>query len=252
MAVATNPRFLVCYEEPLGLVAEVIKAKNCDVVSVDRNADDYTVELFIPSQYCGLILLGGGKLSADEENCFDAEKAWLQTAMISGTAVLGICLGGQLVATACGGTIGHHGYRLKKKTGSRFVDKGLFPLSLSKIGHDDPILRHAQNAVFAQWHEDTFTVPAGAVELAESTQSILPHSEAFRIRHNVYALQFHPEPTSGMLRSLWFPHEYTDKDLQSAAAAGRKLIDAWVDIAIRDWETEVANRPGSAGVPPAS
>ena len=49
-----------------------------------------------------------------------------------------------------------------------------------------------------QWHDDTFTLPEGAVRLAESPAAA---NQAFRIGRAAYGIQFHFEADRDMVRS---------------------------------------------------
>jgi GMP synthase-like glutamine amidotransferase len=52
------------------------------------------------------------------------------------------------------------------------------------------------------WHADTFTLPDGAVRLAQSDAY---ENQAFRFGRRAYGLQFHVEVT-GALVAHWGPH----------------------------------------------
>ena len=87
--------------------------------------------------------------------------------------MLGLCFGGQALAAALGGEV-----RAAPAPEIGWLE--LEPLDGGAV---------APGPWFA-WHEDTFTLPPGAVELARSP--VCPH--AFRVGRSV-GLQFHPEVT---------------------------------------------------------
>lgn len=94
--------------------------------------------------------------------------------------LLGICLGGQLLAAALGGEV---------RAGSR-GEKGVREVALTTAGISDPLFRGLEGVFEAfQWHNDSFDLPADVLHLASSP---LCPGEAFRYR-SAYALQFHPE-----------------------------------------------------------
>lgn len=96
-------------------------------------------------------------------------------------AVLGICLGSQVLARAYGAT-NHLG------TTPEF---GWTEVTLTEAGRADPVLGGLPPAFpIFEWHSDTFTLPERAVHLA--TASIAAH-QAFRIGRATYGMQFHFE-----------------------------------------------------------
>lgn len=106
------------------------------------------------------------------------EMALLRAAVEAGVPVLGICLGGQLLSRALGGTVS----RARRRT--------VTWRSLSVL-HRDPLTRALPARVPAlHWNEDVFTLPPGAIEvLGPSVEGV----EAFRYGDRAWGLQFHPE-----------------------------------------------------------
>ena len=106
---------------------------------------------------------------------------WRATFRRKDKAVLGICLGSQLLARAFGGTNQIGGAR----------EFGWCPVSLTQDGAADPVLRVAPRdfSIF-QWHDDTFGLPPGAIHLARSAEA---ENQAFRIGRATYGIQFHFE-----------------------------------------------------------
>jgi GMP synthase-like glutamine amidotransferase len=101
----------------------------------------------------------------------------LHTADREGVPVLGICFGGQLLATAHGGS----------------VQRSSTPeIGWTAITTDEPDL--VPDGPWFQWHYDRWSLPPGARELARNEAA----SQAFTLRRNL-AVQFHPELTSTML-----------------------------------------------------
>jgi GMP synthase (glutamine-hydrolysing) len=132
-----------------------------------------------PASFDGAIVLGGS-LSAYDPALVDARR-WIQRAVLSGRPALGICLGGQLLASALGGVVGP----------SPQPEIGVHEIFLTDAGVRDALFSGVPNRcrVFG-WHEDAFTLPRGAVPLAGSIGCAF---EAFRYGVGTYALQFHPE-----------------------------------------------------------
>ena len=100
----------------------------------------------------------------------------LRRADEAGVPVLGICFGGQLLATALGGSVG-----LSATPEIGWVEM-----------ETDPSV--VPPGPWFEWHFDRWTLPPGAQEVARNAAS----SQAFVLRRNL-ALQFHPELTGPML-----------------------------------------------------
>ncbi len=133
--------------------------------------------------YDGLVILGG-PMSADQVDSYphlDTEVELIRMAIDKDIAVLGICLGAQLLARALGAQVRRNPIK----------EIGWYEVLLSDEGRSDPLLRHfdASEKLF-QWHGDTFDLPAGAVHLASSAGCA---NQAFRFGSKVYGLQFHLE-----------------------------------------------------------
>lgn len=149
-------------------------------------------------------------------------------------AVLGICLGSQILARAFGGS-NHLG------TAPEF---GWLPVTLTEAGRSDPLLSAVPQAfpVF-QWHSDTFTLPPGATHLATGP---VAQNQAFRLGRATYGTQFHFEANRAVVAD-WtrtFP-EATDRMAPGWAGAhpemsarlgaradrtGLEIARAWVGL----------------------
>lgn len=136
-----------------------------------------------PGDYDGLVVLGGGQNAlADADHPYLPGLAALTRAFgEADRAVLGICLGSQIVARGHGAT----------NILGRPIEIGWKEVRATDAGRDDPVLSALGGAapVF-HWHSDTFTLPPGAVHLAVSDQTA---NQAFRIGRAVYGIQFHFE-----------------------------------------------------------
>lgn len=102
--------------------------------------------------------------------------------------VLGICLGSQILARAYGAE-NHLG------TAPEF---GWVDVALTDAGRADPVLSQvpASFPIF-QWHSDTFSLPEGAVHLAQSPTA---RHQAFRIGRATYGTQFHFEASRSVVQ----------------------------------------------------
>jgi GMP synthase-like glutamine amidotransferase len=136
-----------------------------------------------PARFDWLIVLGG-PMNVDEEEkhpWLKTEKKFLADWVKADKPVLGICLGGQMLAQVLGG----------KVTKNRAREIGFH--DVRRTGADHPAFKNwpEQIRVF-QYHEDRFSLPEGCRSLL--TNDICEH-QAFSYDHKTVGLQFHPEST---------------------------------------------------------
>ena len=148
-------------------------------------------------------------------------------------AVMGICLGSQILARAFGAE-NHIG------TAPEF---GWCAVTQTEAGRADPVLGALPDrfAIF-QWHSDTFTLPEGATHLARSPTAA---HQAFRIGRATYGTQFHFEASRAVVADWnrafpdlverlspgWLSGTHAAHAATSGAAAdatGLALARAWV------------------------
>jgi GMP synthase-like glutamine amidotransferase len=137
-----------------------------------------------------LLLVMGGVMNAYQEDDYPwlaDEVRVMRAAVAAKTPVLGVCLGGQLLARALGAQVHLGGV----------TEIGLIPIALTDAGRADPLFEGMGNGLeAAEWHYDTFAIPSGAVALAASATCA---HQAFRFGDCAYGVQFHPEVTPAML-----------------------------------------------------
>lgn len=103
---------------------------------------------------------------------------------------LGICLGGQLLASAFGAAV----------VADRWGEQGTLQVELTDAGRGDPLFAGVpERFTTFQWHNDSFDIPDGGSLLASS--AACPH-QAFRISGTAWGVQFHPEVTEEIIR-VW-------------------------------------------------
>jgi GMP synthase-like glutamine amidotransferase len=170
----------------------------------------------LPRAFDALIVLGGGMHpDHDEQHPWLLEE--LELLREVDVPVLGVCLGAQLIARAAGAAV--------------------YPASEPEIGWyevertaDDPVLGALPERFTAlQWHEYTYDLPPGAVELARSPVC----NQAFRLA-DAWGVQFHPEITA------WHLERWAEEDgiavpdtapVGEWSGLGRRLCDAFLDYA---------------------
>ncbi len=139
-----------------------------------------------------VIALGGPMSVNDEDRLpwLSAEKAFLREALALGRRILGICLGAQLLASACGA----------KVTRNREREIGWFPVSRTPEAAAHPVLGALppRLEVF-HWHGETFELPEGALHGARSAAC---ENQAFALGPRAVGLQFHLETTPEAAHAL--------------------------------------------------
>src|SRR3954447_9439762 len=178
----------------LGGAADPIRAAGLEVDERDLKRGD---PLPAPGEADAILSLGGDQ-SVTEIERYDylvAEVALLREEAERGAPVLGVCLGGQLLAHALGGTV----ERLPRRVVA-WPEVHKLPAA-----EGDPVIGSLPDPVRTlHWNEDGFSTPPGAVELLSRATA---GGEAFRWRDNAWGIQFHPEADEDLLEG-W----YTDVD----------------------------------------
>jgi GMP synthase-like glutamine amidotransferase len=147
------------------------------------------------SGYAALLVLGGDQCAypgADGQPgapWFPALESLLRKAVRHRVPTLGVCLGGQLLATAHGGTV-------ERSPAGPEIGPAL--VARRDAADRDPLFAAVPFAPdVLQWHHDEITaLPAGAVLLAASTR--YPH-QAFRLGDRAWGTQFHIECDAAMM-----------------------------------------------------
>jgi GMP synthase-like glutamine amidotransferase len=132
----------------------------------------------------------GGTAHPDQDHAepwLAAELDLLEEALDVGIPVLGVCLGGQLLARVAGGRIG----KVETPEVARFADIGLLPDAA-----DDLLFAGMPRPFFGfEWHWYGFRAPPGATLLAQNEST----HQAFRVQNRAWGLQFHIEVTAETL-----------------------------------------------------
>lgn len=148
---------------------------------------------------CDWIIVLGGPMGVDDTLEFpwlQEEKNFLTSAIAANKTCLGICLGSQLLAQILGGTVKRH----------QHWEAGWFPIQLThefdsrfsnEIGSNH--LMPEQQLMVFHFHQDTFSLPAGAKLLAKNE---ITESQMFAYQEHVLGIQFHPESNREWLESF--------------------------------------------------
>jgi GMP synthase (glutamine-hydrolysing) len=193
----------------------------------------------VAGSFAGLVVMGGPMGVSDDRlhPWLPDERELMAATVADGRPVLGVCLGAQQLAVALGAEV---------TTGAE-PEIGLGRVELTGPGRQDPVTGPEYGGLAAttipcvHWHQDTFSLPDGAVHLAASPR--FPH-QAFRWGDRVYGLQFHVEVDRD-LAAAWEPHlpdgvTLPPAPLAEVEAVGHRMIR-------RFFQRALSPAPPSAG-----
>lgn len=212
----------VGFEGP-GLIATAARKADLELLIRRLDEGDAVPAVDEVDSLGGLVVMGGpmGAHDDDEHPHLPAERALLAAAVEAGLPVLGVCLGAQLLAAACGAEV---------LTGDG-PEVGVGVVDLSPEGQDDPILGPAGRTLpVLHWHGDTFDLPEGAVHLAASDRYA---QQAFRMGAAAYGLQFHVEIDGAAAEQLRpeLPEgvELDERSVQRISGKGAEILERFLD-----------------------
>lgn len=219
--------------ENLGMIEQWVNARGHSL----SHTALYEAEHELPQvQDFDMLIVMGGPMSIHNEKDHPwliKEKQLVRDAIAANKYVLGICLGGQLIAEALGATV---------SLGSE-KEIGWFPIAFSDdiMGH--PLLSGFNlSMVVFHWHGEQFSLPQGAISLGRS--AVCPH-QGFLYENTVLALQFHLEMDKNAIEKLstaCSEELVTSRFIQSQEAMLEKaekypndsylmkLLDNWVEL----------------------
>jgi GMP synthase (glutamine-hydrolysing) len=198
---------------PAGLFSEVVRERGDDLLewNVSHGPLPEAAEGF------DALVVFGGSMHIDQEErhpWLPEQHELVRREMERGQPLLGVCLGGQLIARVAGAHVGP----------ASQPEIGWHEVELTAAASDDPVLGALPPRFDAlEWHSYAFELPAGAELLA--TSAVCP--QAFRLGETTWGVQFHPEATLGMLK------EWRAMSEGSAPPVGLEPIDRWNDLGRR-------------------
>jgi len=136
------------------------------------------------ARHAGVAMFGGPMSAMEPEDYIDRELAWLDVPLRENKPLFGICLGAQMLARSLGAKVSFHAEGM--------VETGYQPIRPTQAG---AALMTWPGHVY-HWHREGFTLPDGAVRLAEGDTF---ENQAFRYGDSAFGVQFHPEVTHAMM-----------------------------------------------------
>jgi GMP synthase (glutamine-hydrolysing) len=201
----TQQKILCILQRPcdhLGFIADLLIPKGYVLERCYPCNGESLPQSFGPYQ---AVIIFGGSMSANDEHlpAIRAQLDWIPQLLESGIPVLGICLGGQLLARSLGATVQCHAIQ--------HVDIGYVPIQATAQG--SPLF--SEPFYTYHWNQEGFNLPHGATLLA--TGQNFPN-QAFRYG-NAYGIQFHPEVTLNMI------HQWAARSNHMLSRPGAQRIE---------------------------
>ena len=210
-------------DAPTGTFADAVRERGGDLLewNVVRGAPPEPPETF------DAVLVFGGGMHVDQEDqhpWLREEEDLIKALLAAELPLLGVCLGGQLIAKAAGA---HVGPAAQEEVGWHEVE-------LTPEAAGDPLFAAAPERFDAfQWHSYTFDLPPGGVPLARNPVGL----QAYRLGDSAWGIQFHAEVTREIVEG-WLASDRTGRQFDLApieqwARVGRALADRFLDVAAR-------------------
>ena len=176
----------VTFEVP-ALIAEWAHDRGHELTSSLALTEEYPL-----CEEIDFLIVLGGPMDADDEAAnpwLRPEKHYVAQCIATGQAVLGICLGAQIVAEVLGG-------KVRRNT----VKIGWYTVQKTRFAKSEPLFAEwPESLVVGQWHGDTFDLPSGLEPLFSSEACV---NQAYVFDRHVVGLQFHLEWTEESLGAL--------------------------------------------------
>lgn len=208
------------WDDPPGYLEEILNEHGiiCETVEVEKAPLPPDL-----APYQAIVVMGGPQHLYEDTHLdyLAQEQVLLRQAVAQDIPTLGICLGGQLLASALGAEVRRH----------EQSEIGFFRIPLTAEGQQDPLFAGLPGHQLAfHWHNDVFDLPAGSMRLASN--DVAPN-QAFRYGPCAYGLQFHIEVNTTIL-DTWIYHPLGNKELVATlndAEAPIKLAKQWSECA---------------------
>jgi len=199
-----GPDMLESFFRQRNFETRIIELQNNDPLPKDFNNIEAVISL-------------GGPMNVYEEGKYPflkGENRFVKEILSKEIPFVGICLGSQILAKACGAKI--------KKSPEREI--GFYPVEIKQEGLADKLFEGVDEVLDVfHWHEDMSELPSEAIWLASSKGC--PH-QAFKIGPCAYGLQFHIEVTWPTIEK--WTEAYFDNTDENQAPQKQKILEDYL------------------------
>lgn len=180
--------------EDLGLLAPLLRRRGFETSYLEAatNGNEWG-----RARDADLLIVLGGPIGVGDLDAYPflrAELELLGDRLAGDRPTLGVCLGAQLLAVACGGSV----------RAGQAAEIGYAPVTLTEAGRDS-VLAPLDGVPVLHWHGDVISTPP---ELPPYAHTPLCENQAFARGTNMLGLQFHLETDSSSLERWLVGHAY--------------------------------------------
>ncbi len=177
---------IICHAncEPHGYLCTYLDQRNIPYIKTHA-IEDELLRLDLDT-IAGLIFMGGPHSVYEDHAWLDDEITFIQKAIEKDIPAMGVCFGAQLISKALGARV----------CGAAHMETGWHRIETNRSKlHLDPVLALADTFEAFQWHEDTFSVPEGAIPLFKGSGI---ENQGY-LYGRTLTMQFHLEMTEYMV-----------------------------------------------------
>jgi len=154
----------------------------------------YDYEQFPRQEAFDWLVIMGGPMNIYEEDKYPwliNEKAFIKESIAFDKVLIGLCLGGQLIADTLGG----------KVTKNRCREIGWFSVQLTEEAKSSSLFSFfPPEPIVFQWHGDTFSILPDEAKLLAHSEAC--DHQAFVYKKRVFGFQYHLENTPDIINGL--------------------------------------------------